>query len=64
MQYLTNTKFSQTPLGQQEIIGIATEQAELDAPFRPLDKENDNIDRLIVCIRFILPYCSVCILLL
>lgn len=58
MQYLTNTKYSQTPLGQQEIIGIATEQAELDAPFRPLDKENDNIDRLIVCIRFILPYCS------
>lgn len=58
MQYLAATKYGQTPAGQQEIIEIASEQAELNADFDPLDKESDNVDRLILCLNLILPYAN------
>lgn len=47
--------------GQQELVQIAAEQAELDQDFDPLDKENNQTDRLITCIKLTLPLFSVSI---
>lgn len=58
MPYLVSTKLANTLVGQQELIDITTEQLELDQEFDPLDKESNNANRLISCIKYILPVFS------
>lgn len=60
MQYLTTTKVANTLSGQQELVNLVLEQLELDVDFDVLDKEsNNNVDKLVTCIQFILPFFSV-----
>lgn len=59
MPYLSTTKAANTVVGQQELINMVLDQLELDGEFDVLDKDNNNnIDKLITCIKFILPFFS------
>ncbi|GJQ65219.1 hypothetical protein Trydic_g7353 [Trypoxylus dichotomus] len=59
MPYLSTTKVASTITGQQELINLVLEQLELDVEFDVLDKENNNnVDKLVTCIKFILPFFS------
>lgn len=51
---LSNSRLTQTPLGQKELVDIVADQAELDHPFDPEDKS--QIDRIIQCTYCALPY--------
>ncbi|XKL64423.1 hypothetical protein PGB90_004509 [Kerria lacca] len=51
---LSNSRLTQTPLGQKELVDIIADQAELDQPFDPEDKS--QIDRIIHCTYCALPY--------
>lgn len=59
MPYLVSSKLSNTLTGQQELLDITTDQLELDQDFDPLDKETNNANRLISCIKYVLPIFSV-----
>lgn len=60
MPYLSTTKTANTLAGQQELINMVMEQLELDGEFDVLDKENNNnVDKLVTCIKFIQPFYSV-----
>lgn len=54
---LSNSRLTQTPLGQKELVDIVADQAELDHPFDPEDKS--QIDRIIQCTYCALPYFGV-----
>lgn len=56
---LKSTRLGSSLTGQQELIQIAAEQAELDQEFDPLDSENNQTDRLVTCINLALPLFSV-----
>lgn len=56
---LISTRLGNTLTGQQELIQIAADQAELDQDFDPLDIENNQTDRLITTIKLALPLFSV-----
>lgn len=64
LPYLTSTKAASTLTGQQEIVNIVMDQLELDAEFDVPDKDNNSIDKLVTCIKFILPIFSVSKLLI
>lgn len=59
MPYLVSSKLSSTATGQQELLDITTEQLELDQDFDPLDKESNSANRLITCIKYVIPIFSV-----
>jgi len=59
MELLSTTKLGKTISGQKQLVDIVAEQAELDKPFNPRDPENDNVDRLLHCVKYALPYFSV-----
>lgn len=58
MPFLISTRLSHTFTGQQELIDIAAEQAEINREFDPLEEGTNNVDRLITCIKFVLPFFS------
>lgn len=58
MPFLISTRICNTFTGQQELVDIAGDQAEIEAQFDPLDKESNNVDRLITCIKLVLPFFS------
>ncbi|KAJ9601059.1 hypothetical protein L9F63_000794 [Diploptera punctata] len=51
MELLGWTRLAHTVSGQQELVDIVVEQAELNQSFDPKEIENDNVDRLIQCVR-------------
>lgn len=57
IQVLSNSRLTQTPLGQKELVDIIADQAELDHPFDP--EERSQVDRIIHCTYCALPYFSV-----
>lgn len=59
MTYLVSSKVSNTLTGQQELLAIAIEQAELNKDFIVVDGKNNNADRLTGCISLVLPFFSV-----
>ncbi|XP_067000689.1 apoptosis inhibitor 5 isoform X2 [Anabrus simplex] len=58
MDILGWTRLGQTVSGQQELVDLVAEQADINQDFDPKDVENDNVDRLIQCVRQALPYFS------
>lgn len=58
MDILGWTRLGQTVSGQQELVDLVAEQADIHNDFDPRDPENDNVDRLIQCVRQALPYFS------
>ncbi|KAK4886572.1 hypothetical protein RN001_002843 [Aquatica leii] len=56
--FLKSTRLSQSFTGQQELVEIAAEKAELDKDFDPLDQETNQVDRLLTCIKLVIPYFS------
>jgi hypothetical protein len=64
MELLGWTRLGHTVSGQQELVDIVAEQAEINQNFDPKDVENDNVDRLIQCVRHALPYFSVILYLI
>jgi len=59
MELLGWTALGHTVSGQQELVDIVADQAEINQNFDPKDPENDNVDRLIQCVKHALPYFSV-----
>lgn len=59
MELLGWTALAHTVSGQQELVDIVADQAEINQNFDPKDPENDNVDRLIQCVKHALPYFSV-----
>ncbi|PSN40191.1 Apoptosis inhibitor 5 [Blattella germanica] len=58
MELLGWTRLGHSVSGQQELVDIVAEQAEINQNFDPKDIENDNVDRLIQCVKHALPYFS------
>ncbi|XP_047003170.1 apoptosis inhibitor 5 [Schistocerca americana] len=59
MELLGWSRLSQTVSGQQELVDLVAEQADIGQPFDPHDPEIENVvDRLIQCVRHALPYFS------
>jgi len=59
MEILAWTRLGSTITGQQELVDITIEQAELSVPFKHTNVEQWN--RLVQCIKHALPFFSVCI---
>ena len=59
MELLGWTALGHTVSGQQELVDIVAVHAEINQNFDPKDPENDNVDRLIQCVKHALPYFSV-----
>lgn len=59
MEILAWTRLGSTVTGQQELVDITIEQAELSVPFKHTNVEQWN--RLVQCIKHALPFFSVCI---
>jgi len=59
IEILAWTRLGSTVTGQQELIDIIVEQAELSIPFKHTNVEQWN--RLVQCIKHALPFFSVCI---
>lgn len=57
--FLISSKLAKTITGQQEIVNLVADRAELDTDFEPLDEENMSTDRLIMCVESILPLFNV-----
>lgn len=57
MPFLMSTRLGNSLSGQQELIEMTAQQIEIDRDLPPenLDK---NLDRLVTCVKFILPYFS------
>lgn len=59
MEILAWTRLGSTVTGQQELVDITIEQAELSIPFKHTNIEQWN--RLVQCVKHALPFFSVCI---
>jgi len=59
MEILAWTRLGSTISGQQELVDITIDQAELSVPFKHTNVEQWN--RLVQCIKHALPFFSVCI---
>lgn len=57
MEILAWTRLGSTVAGQQELVDITVEQAELTVPFKHTNVEQWN--RLVQCIKHALPFFSV-----
>lgn len=60
--FLTTSKLAKTTTGQQELINLVAERAEIDKDLDPSDDENLNCDRVIMCVETILNLFNVSIL--
>lgn len=58
MTILGSTKLGSSVTGHQELVALATEQAELDAEIEPAI-EDEIVERFIQCSNHALPYFSV-----
>lgn len=58
MTILGSTKLGSSVTGHQELVALATEQAELDAEIEPVI-EDEIVERFIQCSNHALPYFSV-----
>lgn len=54
---LKSTRISQSFTGQQELVNMAVEKAELDKEFHPT-VQNAQVDKLLTCIKMVTPYFS------
>lgn len=61
-QFLTTTRLGSSITGQQELVNFAAEQADINQEFNLLDPESNPVDRLITCVKFVLPMFSVCMI--
>lgn len=59
IEILAWTRLGSTVTGQQELVDIIVEQAELSIPFKHTNVEQWN--RLVQCVKHALPFFSVCI---
>ena len=57
MAILGQCKVADTVSGQQQLVELVAEQCNFSQPFSPSDQE--NIDRIIICMKHGLPYFSV-----
>nr|CAH7726359.1 unnamed protein product [Callosobruchus chinensis] len=55
MPYLVASKLTKTIAGQQELVNLVAEIAEIDGTFDPLEKDGDNVKRVLMCVDSILP---------
>ncbi|CAH0559991.1 unnamed protein product [Brassicogethes aeneus] len=55
LPYLKSSKLGRTIVGQQEIVNLVAERAEIDRDFDPLDEENNDTDRILMCVDYVLP---------
>ena len=60
MAILGHSKIADTISGQQQLVDLVAEQCRLLQPFVSADEE--QFDRMIICIKHALPYFSVCLL--
>ncbi|XP_046395437.1 apoptosis inhibitor 5 isoform X1 [Ischnura elegans] len=59
MEILGMTRLGKTSSGQQELVNLIAEQAELEREsFNPTDADGENVERLLLCLRYALPYFS------
>nr|XP_022899949.1 apoptosis inhibitor 5 [Onthophagus taurus] len=58
MGYLSTSKAANTQAGQIELINICADQVEMDQDLDMFDKDANNIDRLVTCVKFVLPFFS------
>nr|CAD7266999.1 unnamed protein product [Timema shepardi] len=59
LELLSWTRLGQTVAGQQELVDMIAEQADLNQDFEPQSPDNENMDRLLHCFKLALPYFSV-----
>nr|CAD7455025.1 unnamed protein product [Timema tahoe] len=59
LELLSWTRLGQTVAGQQELVDMIAEQADLNQDFEPQSADNENVDRLLHCFKLALPYFSV-----
>ncbi|CAG2056907.1 unnamed protein product [Timema podura] len=59
LELLSWTRLGQTVAGQQELVDMIAEQADLNQDFEPQSPDNENVDRLLHCFKLALPYFSV-----
>ncbi|CAH1969702.1 unnamed protein product [Acanthoscelides obtectus] len=55
MPYLTASKLTKTIAGQQELVNLVDEKAEIDGSFDPLEENGQNVNRVMMCVDFALP---------
>nr|CAH7727953.1 unnamed protein product [Callosobruchus chinensis] len=55
MPYLVASKLTKTIAGQQELVNLVAEIAEIDGTFDPLEKDGDNVKRVLMYVDSILP---------
>nr|CAI5839449.1 unnamed protein product [Callosobruchus analis] len=55
MPYLTASKLTKTLAGQQELVNLIAEKAEIDGTFDPLEENGQNVNRVMMCVDFVLP---------
>lgn len=52
--FLTTSKLAKTITGQQDLVNLVADRAEIDRDFDPSDEDNLNCDRIIMCVETIL----------
>lgn len=57
INFLKSTRVSQSFTGQQDLVNIAVEKAELHKDFHPTE-QNAQMDKLLTCIKLVIPYFS------
>ena len=63
MDILGWSRLGHTVAGQQELVSLVAEQAGLSLDFNPKSADNENVERLVQCVKHALPYFSVSILI-
>ncbi|KAG5888038.1 hypothetical protein JTB14_027832 [Gonioctena quinquepunctata] len=58
MPFLVSSKLTKTIAGQQELVNLVADRAEIDKDFDPHDEGSQNADRIIMCVEYILPIFS------
>lgn len=70
--YLTTSKLAKTITGQQELVNLVAERAEIDSDFDASDEDSLACDKVIMCVDtilnlfnvgFILYYVQTCIII-
>nr|CAH7747208.1 unnamed protein product [Callosobruchus chinensis] len=55
MPYLTASKLAKTIAGQQELVNLIAEKAEIDGTYDPIEENDLFVNRLMMCVDFIMP---------
>ncbi|XP_023013648.1 apoptosis inhibitor cassowary [Leptinotarsa decemlineata] len=58
LPFLASSKLTKTIAGQQELVNLIAERAEIDKDFDPLDEGSQNADKIMMCVEHALPFFS------